>query len=171
MPTSARTIILGKLNSLAGQIFSIDFYRNAAADSSGYGEGQFYVGTVSATTDGSGNANFAYTNFSGNFSGQYFSATATSAGGDTSEFSLTLLCTNLPAPSAQFTGNFSWSTNKFNLSLTLQTNFSYRIQTTTNLANPITWIDLTNFTATNSLFNFSDRNATNKARFYRVVSP
>jgi parallel beta-helix repeat protein len=169
--SAASTIILGKLNSLAGQNFSIDFYRNAAADSSGYGEGQFYVGTVSATTDGSGNANFAYTNFSGNFSGQYFSATATSASGDTSEFSADVLASNAPASSAQFTGNFSWSTNKFNLSLTLQTNFSYRIQTTTNLANPITWIDLTNFTATNSLFNFSDRNATNKARFYRVVSP
>jgi hypothetical protein len=124
---------------------------------------------VSVTTDGSGNAGFAFTNAGANYSGQYISATATSMGGDTSEFCLDVLATNVPAPSAQFIGNFLWNTGKFTFALNLQTNFSYRIQTTTNLAT--SWIDLTNFTATNSLFNFTDRDATNKARFYRVVSP
>jgi hypothetical protein len=34
------------------------------------------------------------------------------------------------------------------------------------------WTDLTNFTAINSLFNFTDRTATNyRLRFYRVASP
>ena len=54
----------------------------------------------------------------------------------------------------------------------MQTNFSYRIQTTTNLAAPIAWTDLTNFTATSSPFSFADHSATNyRVRFYRVVSP
>jgi hypothetical protein len=163
------TIVLGKLTSLASKPYTIDLYRNLANVS---GEGQFYLGKVSVTTDGSGNANFAYTNSAANYAGQYITATATSANGDTSEFSLAVLATNQPASSAQFSGNYSWKTNTFTASLTLQTNFSYRIQTTTNLGpSPVVWIDLTNFTATNTLFNFSDKNATNKVRFYRVVSP
>jgi len=169
---AASTIVLGKLNSAANRSYSIDVYRNSTASFTGYGEGQFYVGTVNVTTDGAGNAAFAYTNSAGNYAEQYFTATATSASGDTSEFSLALLATNRLAPSASFSGNYSWNTNTFTASLTLQTNFNYRIQTTTNLAaSPVVWIDLTNFTATNSLFNFSDKNATNKVRFYRVVSP
>jgi hypothetical protein len=164
------TVVAGNLNSLAGSPFFIDVYRNLSADPGGNFEGQYYVGAVSVTTDGSGNATFSYTNSGGNCSGQYFTATATSAGGDTSEFSPAVLATN--TPSAQFTAPFQWRTNGFAFSLALQTNFSYRIQAATNLAAPISWADLTNFTATNALFNFTDRAATNyRARFYRVASP
>jgi hypothetical protein len=169
---STSTIISGTLNSVANRAFSIDVYRNFSADPDGYFEGQFYVGTVSVTTGGSGNANFALTNTVGNYSGQSFTVTATSAGGDTSEFSLALIATNAPAPSAQFTAPFQWRTNGFAFSLTLQTNFNYHIQAATNLAAPISWTDLTNFTATNSLFDFTDRTATNyRVRFYHVASP
>ena len=169
---AASTIISGTLNSLANQPFFIDVYRNFSANFSGYGEGQFYLGTVSVTTDGSGNAGFALTNNAGNYAGQYITATATSAGGDTSEFSLAVLTTNKPAPSAQFTGPFQSRTNGFAFSLTLQTNFGYRIQAATNLVAPIAWSDLTNFIATDSSLVFTDRLATNyPLRFYRVVSP
>jgi hypothetical protein len=170
---AASTIISGKFNSATNRSFFIDVYRNAVPDPSGYGEGQFYVGTVSVTTDGSGNATFACTNSSGNYAGQYITATATAATGDTSEFSLAVLATNVPAPSASFTGPFQSRTNGFTFTLDLQTNFSYRIQAATNLAlNPVPWVDLTNFTATNSPFTFTDRAATNyRVRFYHVVSP
>ena len=169
---AASTIVLGKLNSLANRPFAIDLYRNLNADSSGNGEGRFYLGTVSANTDGSGNATLAYTNTAGNYAGQYITVTATSAGGDTSEFSLAVLATNKPAPSAQFIGPFRSRTNGFAFSLTLQTNFGYRIQAATNLVSPIVWTDLTNFNATNSSLVLTDRTATNyRLRFYRVVSP
>jgi hypothetical protein len=170
---SGSTIVLGNFNSLANRGYFIDVYRNTAPDPYGYGEGQFYVGAVSVTTDGSGNATFAYTNNAGNYAGQYITATATSAGGDTSEFCLAVLATNAPAPSAQFTGPLTWRTNGFVLSLTFQTNFTYRVQATTNLAaSPIVWTDLTNYNATNSSLVFTDRTATNyRLRFYRVVSP
>jgi hypothetical protein len=168
---ASSTIVLGNLNSATNRSFLIDVYRNIAADSSGYGEGQFYLGNVSVTTDGSGNATFAYTN-NGNYAGEYITATATSAGGDTSEFSVAVLCTNMPAPSATFTGPLTWHTNGFALTLTFQTNFTYRVQATTNLAAPIAWTDLTNFNATNSSLVFTDRTATNyHLRFYRVISP
>ena len=170
---AASTIVLGRLNSTANRNFSIDVYRNVAADPSGYGEGQFYAGSVSVITDGSGNALFAFTNAAGNYAGQYFTATATASSGDTSEFSAYVLATNRPAPSAQFTGPLVWRTNGFVLTLTLQTNFGYRLQATTNLAaSPIVWTDLTNYSATNSSLTFTDRTATNfRTRFYRAVSP
>lgn len=163
------TVIKGTLNSRPGLNYFIDFYRtpNNAA-----GQGEFYLGAATATTSGSGSATFAYTNASGNASGQYITATATDPFGDTSDFSPAVLATNLPAPYAQFAGNYSWKTNRFSFSLTLATNFNYTIQAATNLAvNPVNWMTLTNFTATNALFNFNDLRASNTARFYRVISP
>ncbi|HTX20831.1 MAG TPA: M12 family metallopeptidase [Candidatus Aquilonibacter sp.] len=168
------TVVSGTLNSATNGSFLIDVYRNFQPDLNigGYGEGQFYAGTVSVTTDGSGNASFSLTNTAANYSGQYFTATATDAGGNTSEFDLAVLATNLPVASAQFAAPFAWHASGFVFSLNLATNFSYRIQAATNLAAPISWSDLTNFTATNPIFNFTDLTATNsKARFYRVVSP
>ncbi len=166
------TLVAGTLNSTANRAFWVDVYRSPAADSSGYGQGTFYVGSVSVTTDGSGNGTFAFTTTAGNFTGQYLSTTAVSAGGDTSEFSLDTLATNYAAPFAQFTGPLRSSTSGFAFSLALQTNFSYRIQAATNLVSPVTWTVLTNFTATNGLFNFTDQTATNyHMRFYRAVSP
>ena len=164
------TVISGTLNSLPGSLFYIDFYRNYTPDPSGNFEGQFYLGTVSVTTDGSGNAQFALTNTVANYAGQYITATATSAGGDTSEFSADLPAVNGPA--AQFAGPFQAGASGFAFSLALQTNFSYRIQAATNLVAPIAWTDLTNFLATNSPVNFTDRTATNyRVRFYRIISP
>jgi parallel beta-helix repeat protein len=172
---AASTIVSGTLNSATNGSFLIDLYRNFQPDENigGYGEGQFYAGTVSVTTDGSGNASFSLTNTAGNYSGQYFTATATDASGNTSEFSLAVIATNAPAPSAQFTGPFHLLTSGFSLTFALQTNFSYHIQTATNLgANPIVWINLTNLLATNSSVTFTDRLATNYGtRFYRIVSP
>jgi len=167
------TVISGNLNSAADSTFLIDVYRSSSADSSGYGEGQFYVGIVSVNTGVSGNAGFSFTNNNANYSSQYFTATATAASGDTSEFSAAMLASNALSPSAIFTGPYFVRTNGFIFTLTLQTNFSYRIQAATNLAaNPIQWVDLTNFNATNSPFTFTDSSATNyHLRFYRAVSP
>jgi hypothetical protein len=169
----AATIVAGRLNSLANRSFFIDVYRSPAADPSGYGEGQTYAGTVSVTTDGAGNATFALTNASGNFSGQYLTATATAAGGDTSEFGAALLATNRAVAFAQFTGPLAWSATGFAFTVTLATNFGYRIQAATNIgAQPVAWSDLTNFIAATNAFRFIDRAASNfPARYYRVISP
>lgn len=50
------TTIQGNLNSTPVTIFNLDFYANAACDSSGNGEGQTYLGASSVTTDAAGNA-------------------------------------------------------------------------------------------------------------------
>ena len=81
------TAIIGTFNSTPNTTFTLDFYANAAADPSGYGQGQTWLGSESVTTDASGNANFQATDLSATSPGQWISATATDPGGNTSEFS------------------------------------------------------------------------------------
>ena len=50
--------VQGTLNSLANASFTIQYFANAACDSSGFGEGQTLLGTVLVTTDANGNATF-----------------------------------------------------------------------------------------------------------------
>jgi Astacin (Peptidase family M12A) len=167
--TGISTVVHGKLTSTANTGFFIDVYRNPASES----QGQFYLGTTSVTTDGSGKASFAYTNTSGSYAGQNITATATAANGDTSQFSAAVPASNMATASAQFGAGMSWQPGGFVFNLTFTTNFSYHIQATTNLSGiPIPWVNLTNFTATISSLTFTDRTATNfRTRFYRVMSP
>jgi titin len=86
--SGSNTIVTGSLNSIAGTTFLIDFYRNTAADPSGYGEGEAYLGSQSVVTNSSGNVSFSFS-VAGTFSGQYITATATRASTlDTSEFDI-----------------------------------------------------------------------------------
>jgi hypothetical protein len=170
--SGSSTVISGTLNSTAGRTFLIDVYRNTLPDPSGYGEGQVYLGSVAAATGGSGNAQFSF-NAGSNFAGQYFSATATDqTSGDTSEFGFDVVATNLPAPPS-FTGPATLTSTGFAANILLTTGQSYHVQSSTNLgANPIPWVNLTNFVAGATNFMFLDRSATNyRSRFYRVVSP
>ncbi len=75
---------------------TIDFYANTAADSSGFGEGQFLIHSFSVTTNGAGDANFSRTfttganNIFGSPLGSVFTSQATlgnGASGPSSEFS------------------------------------------------------------------------------------
>ena len=82
--------ITGTLNSTASTTFRIEFFANDAADSSGNGEGQTFLGFVNTTTGANGNTpTFNFTAPS-NLSGKFISATATDPGGNTSEFSQTI---------------------------------------------------------------------------------
>jgi titin len=78
--------IQGTLNSSPGTTFTIEFFANAAADPSGFGEGQTYLGSVQVTTAINCAASF---NFTGAMpAGQpSVTATATDPNGNTSEFS------------------------------------------------------------------------------------
>jgi hypothetical protein len=170
--SGANTIIEGTLNSTASRGFWIDCYRNTAPDPSGYGQGQFYAGSVSVTTDINGNAAFSLST-SGSFAGQYFSSTATDqTTKDTSEFSLDMVATNGPTPPS-FVGPFSLTGAGFSANIAVTAGQSYHLQIATNLAaKPIAWTNLTNFVASGSNFDFTDSTATNsRARFYRVTSP
>ncbi len=170
--SGSSTILSGTFNCTASHAFVLDFYRNSNPDPSGYGEGQFYLGSTTATTDGSGNAIFGF-GLSGNFTNQNFTATATDlVTGDTSEFGADILATSAPGLPT-FTGPYSRSSTGFTARISLGIGQSYHIQATTNLSvNPVPWVNLTNFLAASSPFPFTDPSATNyRTRFYRVVSP
>jgi hypothetical protein len=55
------TTISGTLQSVASTSFRIEFFANATADPSGYGQGRTYLGFTNVTTDGTGNASFTAT--------------------------------------------------------------------------------------------------------------
>lgn len=88
--TSARnsggmTTIKGKLNSADSQTFTIQFFSSPAADPSGNGEGQTFLGEKPVITDTDGNASFTFKTKVPK--GQFVTATAISSSDGTSEFS------------------------------------------------------------------------------------
>lgn len=80
-------IVSGTLNSTANLGFTIQFFTNATCDSSGFGEGQTFIGQTTGTTDANGTLNFTVTLTAPVTAGQVITATATSSANNTSEFS------------------------------------------------------------------------------------
>jgi hypothetical protein len=78
--------IYGGLSSVPSAKFVLEFFANTAADSSGFGEGQIFLGQAKVTTTDSGNANFNVT-FQLPANVTAVSATVIDANGNTSEFS------------------------------------------------------------------------------------
>ncbi|MDA2927926.1 CSLREA domain-containing protein, partial [Acidobacteria bacterium AH-259-G07] len=84
--TSATTGgVEGTLNSTPNTTFRLEFFATSACDPSGFGEGETFLGSTTATTDGSGNTNFTAIFFVP--LGQLVTATATDPDNNTSEFS------------------------------------------------------------------------------------
>jgi hypothetical protein len=82
------TRVKGSLDSAANTTFTLDFYANATADPSGYGQGQIYLGSATVTTNAMGEARFRVDLSVTTARGEFVSATATDPSGNTSEFSL-----------------------------------------------------------------------------------
>lgn len=89
---SNQVTIVGSFNSQHDSYYRIEFFANATPNSSGYGEGQRYLGFVNLRTDGSGNASGQGTFPFKVTPGEFVSATATKSDNtysnftDTSEF-------------------------------------------------------------------------------------
>ncbi len=79
--------IQGRLNSTPGIDFTLEFYANDSCDPSGFGEGQYLLGSKNVTTDESGNATFSVDLEAKLEENHFVTATATDAAGNTSEFS------------------------------------------------------------------------------------
>jgi CSLREA domain-containing protein len=104
------TLITGTLNSTPSSTFDIDYYASDACDPSGNGEGQRYLWSLGVTTDASGNADVSAV-APGSLIGQYITATATNAQGDTSELSACRLVSAEPPGSLQFSAS-TYSVNE-----------------------------------------------------------
>jgi parallel beta-helix repeat protein len=79
--------IVGSLNSTPNTSFTIDFFYSPMCDETSYGEGKHLIGSLPVGTDGSGNASFDMIFSTVVPGGSYVTATATSSGNNTSEFS------------------------------------------------------------------------------------
>jgi titin len=99
-----RTVIQGTLSSVASRTFLVDFYANPTPDPSGYGEGQFWLGAASVNTSAAGSASFTATFTNTVALTGSISATATDAGGNTSEFSLDKAVTPVTAADTDHDG-------------------------------------------------------------------
>ncbi len=89
--TGTSTSIAGSISSAPNAQFTLEFFSNSGRDSSGYGEGENFLGSLQVTTDASCGANFATVLPVPVPLGQYVSATATDSAGNTSEFSQSIL--------------------------------------------------------------------------------
>jgi len=85
--SASQLTVTGSLHSAPNKTYLIDFYSNTAPTTTGYGEGEAYVGTLSVTTDGGGNVAFSATLPTVGTALRYITATATDPAGNTSEFS------------------------------------------------------------------------------------
>ncbi len=89
------TTIDGMLTAVPNTTYGIDFFASMTCDPSGFGEGKFYFGSSAETTDGSGVVTFSETFNVPVLPTHVITATATSPGNDTSEFSA---CLVVPTP-------------------------------------------------------------------------
>jgi titin len=84
--SGATLAVSGTLESAPNTTFAVEFFSNSSCDSSGFGEGQSFLGTVSVTTDAAGRATFQ-ANVPAPSGAGFVTATATDPAGNTSEFS------------------------------------------------------------------------------------
>ncbi len=107
---ATQTMVTGTLNSTPNASFRIEFFSSPIADASGYGEGKTYLGAISVTTDGSGNASFTATGLPPALLGYAIAATASAQTIPpnptvlyTSEFSADVLVGAAPTPTSTAT--------------------------------------------------------------------
>ena len=87
--TAGATTITISLNSAPNKQFLLQVFSSDTPDPSGYGQGKTFVGSVLLTTNSTGNGT-ATLLVPASLAGQWVTATATSASGDTSEFGRTI---------------------------------------------------------------------------------
>jgi uncharacterized repeat protein (TIGR01451 family) len=86
--TASSTVFTGMLTAAPGAVFTVQFFSNDTADPSGYGQAKTFLGELTnVATNSDGLASFTASLPTVLPPGQFVTATATDANGDTSEFS------------------------------------------------------------------------------------
>jgi hypothetical protein len=147
----------GTLNSSPNAPYRLEFFSNPSCDPSGHGEGKTFLGFTTVVTDGGGNASFNVTLPNG--TDTTFTATATDANGNTSEFSL---CAEALLSIRNFGGQVRvfWANTLTNFDL--QTNHS--------VTNPNGWGTVPGAAANDGQNLFRDFPPTNSPLFFRLRS-
>lgn len=160
---SFSTIVQGYLRSSTNGSFSIDVYANVATESTGHGEGQFYVGNVDVDTGATGVGFFSFVT-PNVFSNQFFTATALNYDtDDTSEFSA-------PMGGVRIT-SISQTTGLYHVRFTTITNRNYFLERATNLHSPVMWTTIQTLAVTRGTGGektITDPELPGMMRFYRI---
>jgi hypothetical protein len=82
--SNGQTVITGTLNSAPNTNYTLEFFAASDRDPGDSLEGRTYLGSMSVTTDGSGNAGFTFIGAAN--PGPFYTTTATDPAGNTSEF-------------------------------------------------------------------------------------
>lgn len=85
IPQNLDMVVEGEISGLANQEFIVQFYANEICDDSGFGEGQYYLGSATIQSGANGRADFSVP--MPRIGGELVSVTATDASRSTSEFS------------------------------------------------------------------------------------
>lgn len=136
--TGTGTGVRGSLNSRANNAFLLEFFANSTCDSSGYGEGQIYLGQMSVVTGNDCNAGFVAGFPRSVPVGYSITATATDSANNTSEFSPCITAGPVPAlritPATSHQVSIAWT----------NTTTGFGLKQTTSLSPPIQWTAVTN---------------------------
>jgi len=132
------TGVRGTLNSRPNSPFLLQFFANPAYDSSGYGEGQVYLGQKSVMTSNDCNASFVAALPVSVPVGYFITATATDSANNTSEFSACVPIGSIPSlaviPATNHQVNIAWANSST----------GFVLKQTDSLSPPIQWSTVTN---------------------------
>ena len=103
-PSGGGTAVQGTLAGAPVATFTVQFFGNTTADPRGYGQGRTFLGSTVVTTKASGVADIDLVLPSGLPAGQFLTATATDASGNTSEFSRAVAVTPSASADIQVSG-------------------------------------------------------------------
>lgn len=163
--SGASTRIRGTMDGKTGKTYTLQFFASPTGDSTGYGEGQVYLGQTNVTLGASCSSNFTANLPVSVLSGWVISATATGPANNTSEFSAWVPV--IPIPPVQLTVpnagqlSISWSNN----------GGSFILQRTFSLMPPVIWAAVTNLPALLNNLMVTTLDATNASVFYRLTAP
>ncbi len=135
------TGVRGTLNSRPNEAFLLQFFASPACDSSGYGEGQIYLGQQTVVTDANCTNSFVVSLPTQPPPGYVITATATDSANNTSEFSACVPVGPVPAltisPAANNQVSLAWTNTATGFVLKQTDSLSPAIQWTTATNVPV----------------------------------
>jgi hypothetical protein len=152
------------MDGKTGKTYALEFFASPSGDSSGYGEGQVFLGQTNVTLGSTCSSNLTVYLPVSEPAGWAVTATATDAANNTSEFSNWVSI--LPVPPLQMAMpnhsqiSLSWTNNGGGLAL----------QQTFSLTPPIQWTMVTNVPVLINNFLVATLAPTNGGVFYRLIA-
>ncbi|MEY2465954.1 MAG: hypothetical protein QOD03_475 [Verrucomicrobiota bacterium] len=163
--------IKGTLNSTANTTYRLQFFANSSANvasggTSGYGQGEVFLGETTVTTDGSCSNAFTATLTTPVPAGKYITATATDPANNTSEFSGGVSVVAAPTLALNWDTNSPFS-GQFTLSWPTSTP-GFSLEQTGSLTPPVEWLPVTNTVVVSGTSNIVTLATSGTNQFFRL---